>query len=439
MKRTFTLAALSLSLIQGLQAREDDSVPREDRVPRQAPGVTPTPKPYVPGNVTTLSDRQLAERFAPIVVNEITKDSTGKDNYSDKIDEVSFDVSQTNDFIYISYQILKSWSVDLESDGLISGATAFLSVPRIMDMKTTHHPVDAEDVFVVIKKFDNGDLKLVMYSVNAHGKRLVYTVKDVVAPAELDSFEENNQSYEVPGKWFSFFVRRSIQDLQDFSRKAPQLDERPVVVSNGGSHSLVAARFDLSSISAQMTAGTMTVSGTASMAIPAGVPVSAYVPYKMISNKFLISAMTFSSEVLTGPAVEKADACKQVPVTLNGVSVTSPKLPTHLDPIWYLNRYNPSTLSAIRTILAKKDLHRSVRTIYKNYLSVPEADFSWNHGKRDGDKLTDCRRVDPADVFKRMFPITAKDENGDYTRHDLLNVTAGAYRPKVMVPAAPVK
>lgn len=369
------------------------------------------------GHVTTLSDLEIAQRFSPIVINEITRDASGKPVASDKIDDVTYDVAQTNDFIYISYQVLKSWSQNLEVEKVIQDGGGMMVSMMLGGAKTTNHPVDGEDIFVVVKKAENNELKLVMFASNAHGKHLTYTVKENIAPAELDKLESFNQGLEKPNFISGFFVRPSIQKLQDFSRTAPHIDQHPVIVSTGASHSLVAARFELSAISDAMKNGTMTVATESSVATPAGVIPLASVPYKLISAQSIVSTMTFSPELLKNNVGGKADASKEISLSLNGQSVTSPKLPTHLDPIWYLKRYSPNTLKEIQEQLADPALSAEKREILERYLAVPEADFSWNHENR----------INPAAAFKATFPITAKDENGDYTRYELLKVKAAAY------------
>lgn len=369
------------------------------------------------GHITALSDLEIAQRFSPVVINEMTTDANGKVVASDKIDNVSYDVAQTNDFIYVSYQVLKSWSQNLEIESAIQQGNGWMVTPFLNGAKTTNHPVDAEDVFVVVKKVNN-ELKLVMFASNAHGKRLIYTVKDNVAAAELDKFEPFNQGFEKPSFISGFFVRPSIQKLQDFSKTAPHIDQHPVLVSTGASHSLVAGRFEMSAITDAMKNGSMKVSTESSVAMPAGVLSSAHVPYKMIPVSSLVSEMTFSPEVLEENFGGKADASKEISISLNGQSVTAPKLPTHIDPIWYLTKYSPSTLNEIQEQLKSPDLGAEKREILERYLAVPEADFSWNHENR----------INPAAAFKAQFPITAKDENGDYTRYELLKVKAAAYR-----------
>lgn len=385
-----------------------------------------------------LSDLEIARKFSPVVVNEVFIDKDGNKPQFDSIDQVTYDVAQTKTHIYISYQIMKSWSKDIETEHLLNMVGIGI---------TTNHPVDSEDIFVIVKKEDNGELKLAAYSTNAHGKRLIYAMPDAIDPRELDKYESANQALENGNDWKGAFglysgliIRPEVQSRQDFNMKIPQAEGHPVVISSAGSHAICAARFDLSCVNANkdMTQGILVVSSEETQKALTRVPTRAQNSYKLSSSRSIVESMTFSPELKKLNVDGKADPCKSITLNVAGKDISTPLLPTHFDPTWYLNRYQPKFLSEIeairntdfsRTKITSMDMvyKKAYQPWLKKIVTAPEADFFWVHGKQEGDVLTDCRRLDPAKVFKDMFPLSARDEDGKYIRYDLMNAKAAAF------------
>ena len=402
-----------------------------------------------------LTDFEIARRFAPIILNEdlTSRDPNGRvSTFHDAVDALFYDVSQTSTHVYVSYQVMKSASQDLQTDNAISGAVGAMTVstmgingapilanlsPSILVALTrshTYHPVDSEDVFVVLKKEKNGDLSLVTYATNVHGERLIYANPKKVVPEEVDLHYSAARSAEYAGLLSYFKTTPGVQEvLNKDSKVFAVVGERPFIASCGASHSIVAARTSLDStlVKAKLKSGRLKIYAEDGVDHVDGIEDSKLQKYSLRSVKSVIEEMTFDPGVIElnqGRNEDKSAPCKEMSVSLNGNSVRTPKVPTHYDPRWYLNHYSPDLLSSLEGLAARK-------TSESKLLNMPEADFFYVHERSPGTKkdgLTDCQRLDPAASFQTMFPKTFRQQMGsrDYTRYDLLSTKAKVYTEK---------
>lgn len=434
MKRSLTLAALSLSFVKCSQAREDYPVPRTLRVSKNTAATSAI------ATSTVESDLELAQQFAPVILNEDRRfqrrDGT-RMTYWDSVDTVLYDVAQTTTHVYISYQIMKSASMDIQVENAVNTTLAiipgYVYIAAFVTKKNpveTYHPVDSEDILVVLQKKENNKLDIVLYATNLHGKRLVYPNRKLVEAVEQEKFDDMTAGFEYHKIYSSFLTTPGIQEILQMDRKEmATLAGRPFIASGAGSHALTAARIDLQSklVTDRLKAGQLRISALEGINQLEGIttPITGY---KLIAEKQLIEEMTFAPSLIAAnknQEEDKAASCNSFKLSLNGNEVQSPALPTHFDPRWYLGKFNPFLLKQIENSIA-------IDARKNKLLDIPQADFFYAHERSpDVEKngLLDCQRLDPAASFESMYPLTFNRQGGstDYTRYELLNTKAAAY------------
>jgi len=360
------------------------------------------------------SDQAIAQSFAPIVVNEI------RENTSDFLDTVYYHVAQTKTHVYISYNLMKSFS----------------AYP--VGIKVAQHLIDSEDVFVVAKITGKDEAKLLLMDTNAHGKRLRYVGDSSQVefdPKELAEMLRDTRSLQTS----RFTIESSTQaligdrfvdelgkngDVFSVFKKSFQGDVEciggscPLVASCGISHATCAASFESVSLARTMNIAIRVpskslISEARKMLKNNQVANSSVSLYNLEPMKNIVENMTFDAGVLAKGG-DKVKPCQPLNMMVNGRVQTSPPLPTHVDPTWFLKKYRV----AMYDLMQKRGKTEGFDEL--------EANLGYTTGPGNAD---DCPRMDPAAYYRSQFRKSFHQQGGDleYTRHELLKLKSPAF------------
>jgi hypothetical protein len=362
-------------------------------------------------------EQSLAERFSPVIVNEeryLKRDLLGgtrvpnKGDFSpvnqlDRVDQVFYDVAETETHVFLSYQIMKAWSAN-PMPGIYAGA---------------RHPVDSEDVFVVLRKDAKGGLVPVLYATNRHGQRLVYPVKSEVDAAEYATLTANTARGEVDGPpwtWFNggqsgnyFGASPAVQKTFAGSpvADASLLVAHPVVGSSYMTHAVTRARIPgdhardptlvayVSNYAANAREGILKEDARQRVKTYALVPLKDVLPdmMKFVYNKGPrpeVRRCQFTKEANASQSFQLK--LGESPSASRVVKVEAERFPSHFYPEWYFTRYRPNMLPWFNLNRAKLDIQKA------------DTAYSGHNGISQTPGL--CRRLDPAAEFCRTLPKT---------------------------------
>lgn len=403
----------------------------------------------------TLSETQkLAERFSPVIVNEerySNKAGLHGENQLDRVDKLFYDVSETEDYIFISYSVMKSWSAN---------PTPLFRFWKIGDQFM--HPVDSEDLSLVIRKDRrDGSLHPVLYTTNRHGERLVYAVEDELDPTEFKRVSDKTATTEIDPSWTGFLshgagnvfgASQAIEKTFDGKlAKANFVGGHPVIGSSYTTHSL-----ERSSLSKGTLADDKMVvyvsnyaSDAAKSVVEAGFADKPFnkddkaansgdrlKQYELLAYSDLIPDMV--GYVKADNRLADLKHCKVRPnenqftqVTINGQARTfdAAMLPSHFDYEWYFERFRPNMLEWYRTNEQK--------------LKSQRADLFYSG--HDGIVKTGglCGRLTPAEALCKDLPETCKKHGVDptktpnYLRYDLIEKSFGEVETTLGLKPAP--